>query len=82
MSAPFVLEDGTIPKYRAGDYVEWELQGMGIYCGMIKSVTVQHSVTRGTEMWYRINEHDVPEDMVIDRLIRESYANTKQQELT
>jgi hypothetical protein len=81
MGAPFVLEGGRIPKYRAGDYVEWEAE-LGIYCGMIKAVTVQHSVLGGIELWYRINEHDVPEQFVKARLIREEYANPEQQELT
>lgn len=70
------------PKYRVGDYVEWEAQGLGIYVGMIRSFNYQHSIAGGVKTWYEINQQEVQEEWILTRLIREEHANPKQQELT
>jgi len=69
------------PKYRVGDYVEWE-SPLGIYVGMIRSFNYQHSVSQGVRTWYEINQQEVPEDGILCRLIKESNGNPEQQELT
>ena len=66
------------PKYRVGDYVEWE-SPLGIYCGMIRAWTYEHSVAGGARTWYDINQQQVEEHNILARLVREEYADTRDQ---
>ena len=65
------------PKFRVGDYVEWE-SPMGIYVGMIRSFNYQNSIAGGVQTWYEINSNNVQEENILTRLLRESDGSQEQ----
>ncbi len=71
------MEVIPFPKYRVGDYVEWE-SPLGIYVGMIKSYNYKNSILTGEATWYDINQHEVKEEHILARLVREDRGNTEQ----